>query len=657
MDAANCGMCGRACTTGQSCVAGVCRAAGESCGNGTIACSGACIDPQSDEAHCGGCGEACSGARECVSGACQCALGTLACGGVCVNSQTDAAHCGACDKACAAGLACQGGQCVCPVGRQACGDACVDLQTTAAHCGMCDRACAGASVCTAGNCVCPSGQMLCGDSCADLQTSMQNCGTCGQSCGLGQSCSGGVCTSGGGGALLEDGCQGLAQGVTLRQIAVYQTVKIPIMDKGAAVLPSARNADVVVGRAGLVRVFVDVASGFSARSLSARLFIDNGGTVKTYFSDEKPTIRGSSQEEELEGTFQIDLPKDALSAGARYSVEIAECGGTASGGVVSPRFPASDGADFGAVTTGVLKIHFVPIRVNSMVPDTSETGLAPYRSLMLASYPITDIQFTVGEPLEIGSLNWPDVLDDIRAKRSADKPGADVYYYGLVRPNATLREYCQRACTTGIGYVPQGSATQQAGQRAAVGIGFADSVSSETLAHEIGHNHGRGHTDCGGPDQPDPNYPYDGGEVGVYGFDIRQQAILPPDLTDIMGYCQEKWFSDYTYQALVERVRAVNGVQSEFVDPAALSRFLVLLLDADGPRWGHPIDEPSLPGGAAEEAEILDAAGQSIASVTVYRTEIADVSAWSLEVPLPEPGWHSIRVAGAAALPFGKYAP
>jgi hypothetical protein len=143
----------------------------------------------------------------------------------------------------------------------------------------------------------------------------------------------------------------------------------------------------------------------------------------------------------------------------------------------------------------------------------------------------------------------------------------------------------------------------------------------------------------------------------VYGFDIRQQAILPPDRTDIMGYCQDKWFSDYTYQALVERVRTVNGVQSELVDPAALSRFLVLLLDADGPRWGHPIDEPSLPGGAAEEAEILNAAGQPIASVTVYRTEIADVSAWSLEVPLPEPGWHSIRVAGAAALPFGKHAP
>ena len=656
-DNQNCGACGRACTGGQSCVAGICRLAGESCGGGLFACASTCVDLQTDEANCGGCGKPCSGGRECSAGACQCPAGTMDCGGACVNLETDAKHCGTCNMACAEGLACQARSCVCAPGRTLCDGACVDLQSDKDHCGTCTKACAGTSVCTAGACTCPTGQALCGDSCADLQTSQQHCGACNEGCGLGQTCTAGACSSGAGGPLLEDGCQGLAQGVTLRQIALYQTVKIPIMDKGQAVAGDARNADVVAGRAGLMRVFVDVAGGFAARSLSARLFIDNGGTVKTYFSDEKPTIRGNSQEEALDSTFQIELPKDAIAPGARYSVEIAECGGAASGGMQAPRFPATEGADLGAIATGVLKVHLVPVRVNSMVPDTNEAALAVYRDLLLASYPITDIQFTVGMPLEAASLNWPTVLDSVRARRSSDKPTADVYYYGLVRPAATLREYCQRACTTGIGYVPQGSGTQQAGQRAAVGIGFGDRVSSETMAHEIGHNHGRGHVDCGGPDAPDPNYPYDNGEVGVYGFDIRQGAITTPTRTDIMGYCENKWFSDYTYQALINRLRTVNGVQAVYVDPASLSRFLVLLLDGDGPRWGHPIDEPSLPAGEPEQAAVLDAQGNAIASVTVYRTEIADVSAWSFEVPLPESGWHALQVDGAPALAFAKHTP
>jgi hypothetical protein len=121
-----------------------------------------------------------------------------------------------------------------------------------------------------------------------------------------------------------------------------------------------------------------------------------------------------------------------------------------------------------------------------------------------------------------------------------------------------------------------------------------------------------------------------------------------------MGYCQNKWFSDYTYQALLTQVRKVNAVQSVLVQPGALSEFRVLLVDSDGPRWGHPIDEPSQPAGEPELAEVLDEAGSAIASITVYRTLIADAhaAAASIEVPLPAQGWHSVRVAGAEPLAF-----
>ncbi len=652
-DSSNCGLCGTQCTNGQSCVAGMCRTPGESCGGGMIACGSTCVNLQSDAANCGMCGKACAGGRECSAGACACKAGSLECNGACVDPMTDSMNCGTCATACTDGKTCQAGSCACAAGQMTCDGKCVNVQTDNENCGGCDKPCAAGSTCMAGVCACAMGQTSCNDTCADLQTNAQHCGACGMACGLGQSCVAGMCTSGGGGTMQADGCQGLAQNLTLKEVSVYQTVKIPIMRDGKAIDGDARNADVVVGRPALVRVFVTVAGGFTARSLSARLFIENAGEAKPYFSTEKPMISGNSEEEEGDSTFQIELPKDALTEDSRFMVEVVECGAAQSGGTTTgARYPASEGAALGAVKTGPLKVHLLPITINSLTPETTEAALKPYKDLFMATYPVTDVIFDVGEPMSVSQLNWPNMLDSIRARRQSDRPASDVYYYGFVKPRATLREYCQQSCTTGIGYVPQGAASQQASQRAALGIGFSDGPSTETMAHEVGHNHGRLHTDCGGPDQPDPNYPYQRGQVGVYGYDSRTRSLIPPTRTDIMGYCQNKWFSDYTYQALLTRVRAVNSIQEVRVDPGSLSEFRVLIVDGDGPRWGHPITEPSLPAGVPESAEVLDETGDSIASITVYRTPMSDSDAASIEVPLPEPGWFALEVQGQPAIAF-----
>jgi hypothetical protein len=49
---------------------------------------------------------------------------------------------------------------------------------------------------------------------------------------------------------------------------------------------------------------------------------------------------------------------------------------------------------------------------------------------------------------------------------------------------------------------------------------------------------------------------------------------------------------------------------------------------------------------------VFDENGQPIASVTVYRTQIADIDAYSFEVPLPAAGWAALRVDGAPMLAF-----
>ena len=87
-----------------------------------------------------------------------------------------------------------------------------------------------------------------------------------------------------------------------------------------------------------------------------------------------------------------------------------------------------------------------------------------------------------------------------------------------------------------------------------------------TMVHEIGHNYGRKHIDCGDPKRPDPNYPYpeDMLDFGYslnhpdlhFGFDpLRMEPISPLSTKDFMSYCGPKWYSDYTWKAIFNNTR------------------------------------------------------------------------------------------------------
>jgi hypothetical protein len=64
------------------------------------------------------------------------------------------------------------------------------------------------------------------------------------------------------------------------------------------------------------------------------------------------------------------------------------------------------------------------------------------------------------------------------------------------------------------------------------------------------------------------------------------------------------------------------------------------------------VDELAPPSGTAEVAEILDAKGNVIANVAVYRTEVSDIGAAQVMVPEPKPDWHAVRIAGERAHAF-----
>jgi len=136
------------------------------------------------------------------------------------------------------------------------------------------------------------------------------------------------------------------------------------------------------------------------------------------------------------------------------------------------------------------------------------------------------------EPLD-GNGAWVQLLSEMNALRAAE--GSSAHYYGVVKLPYT------NGGIIGISYLPS-----------VVAVGY-DVLphAAPTMVHELGHNFGRLHANACNPGGVDANYPYAGGAIGVYGYDASTMSLKPPSTTDIMGYCSDRWISDYTYAGIL----------------------------------------------------------------------------------------------------------
>jgi len=428
------------------------------------------------------------------------------------------------------------------------------------------------------------------------------------------------------------------------------------MQQGAAVAADDRPADVIQGKAGRVRVFVDLDGGWAARTVSARLLLTNGDLTPSYFS--KRNVAQASAENSFATTFNFDVKPEDITATTRYAVEIVECDGTPSGALGKPRFPSADNQELGTRKTGVVKIRFIPLNANGRTAASDTARLDLYRDYLGRMYPASGIEYTVGGALNVGQTisaqgnGWSAALDQLSDLHEQEAAANDVYYYGLFQPTDNIGQYCGGGCVAGIGFVT-GTQSFSRHQRVALGLSYANASSAETLAHELGHNHGRPHSPCGGAADADGNYPYAGAKIGWWGFEAPEKLHNPANDTDIMGYCQNQWVSDYVYRFFTDRIAFLNGALFEQPPPGGMQHFLFLLTDVTGPRWGVWRQAPRYPSGEPEAANVLDAAGNVVATVTVYRTPMDHLGGALLLVPDPEPGWHAVQVQGEVPLAFG----
>lgn len=225
----------------------------------------------------------------------------------------------------------------------------------------------------------------------------------------------------------------------------------------------------------------------------------------------------------------------------------------------------------------VLYLTVVPVihqGQQAQVPSFSQT--------LCRIWPLKEVASTIRAPYTFsGTLSpsdgntWARLLDELRLLRQSDR--SQRYYYGFVKVSYT-------SGIAGIGYL---------GYPVAVGWDYSQSAPA-IMAHELGHNFDREHAPCGV--SGDPNYPYAGGKIGTWGYDLANGSLKDPSqFYDLMSYCGPQWVSDYTYE----------GAQSflEASPPTPLSLMEDGLLFSGRIRDGEVVFNPPLKLNTAPEGK------------------------------------------------------
>jgi hypothetical protein len=287
------------------------------------------------------------------------------------------------------------------------------------------------------------------------------------------------------------------------------------------------------------------------------------------------------------------------------------------------------------------------------LPDTSASQVSNYTSWMQKIYPAQTVSITVRAPyayssgIDAGGSGWSNILNACTDLRASDGAADDVYYFCAFAPSASFDTYCGGGCVTGLSGLI--TSPGDASGRASVGIGYSGDVSGETMAHEIGHAHGRAHAPCGGAAGPDPAYPYGGASIGVWGYDINAHTLFDPSkYTDLMGYCDPVWISDYGFNQLATRMQYVASHPSMYIPAGTPTHYRWVTVEPDGSlSWGTELTLKTPPEGEPHTVYLRDATGAVIDSVTGrYYPYGGDLPGGYMLVPVTGADFSSIQITG-----------
>jgi hypothetical protein len=313
----------------------------------------------------------------------------------------------------------------------------------------------------------------------------------------------------------------------------------------------------VAGRDGFLRVFV-TANNANRAAPSVRVEVFHAGTPVFSRLVTAPTFAVPTQtaEEVLTSTWNVMLDGALIQPGMSVRVEVDPDGEVKESDDNDNVFPRSrTPRPLDVRTVPALRLVLVPLlQPNGRLGNVTEANKAAYMTDLLRMFPIGEWSVTVREPYHTSTTlrpndGWIAVLSELESIRASEsRPG--IYYYGVGTIDYTAGIY-------GIAYRPGWTG---------LGNDYLDTRNlnaSMTLAHEVGHSMNRPHSQCGSAGFPDIQYPHANGQIGSFGLDLTSLRQYLPVAKDLMGYCEDRWIGDHTYeQVLNHRVTVEHAARA-----------------------------------------------------------------------------------------------
>ena len=361
-------------------------------------------------------------------------------------------------------------------------------------------------------------------------------------------------------------------GVTARLAGIDRRVKYCVNPDGVALTApliyltqATQNREgtvrLIAGRPALLRVFAG-ADKVNCLESSVRVTLARGDDVvfEQLIPPEAGRVPTRINESTLAGSYNVEIPGSAIQPGVEMVVEL-DPGSLVSLAPESQiRYPTEGAMALDVVEPPVYRIILVPT-ISLPAPDSAVfdwvDGVNPESEQMRLArtiLPVGDMEVEVRETYTT-NLNLQNFSNWWRWRNEIgvlyEQEGRRGYYYGVVSRNLL-------------------------GVAGIANIGYPVSVGSDVdyvHTHEVGHTMNLYHAPCGGAGGPDPQYPYEGGSIGVWGYDMAEGMLLDPGrYTDVMSYCFESiWISDYQFdRAMTHRLDGDGGINHD-AEAAALA--------------------------------------------------------------------------------------
>jgi len=298
----------------------------------------------------------------------------------------------------------------------------------------------------------------------------------------------------------------------------------------------------VAGRDAHIRVFAR-ANKTSTTTAQVRVrFYVGGAIVNTMMLNNGSPLPVVPDQAQLTTSWNGIVLGQFIQPGLKIIADVDPSNAVVEGSEADNSFPASGTPlDVDVRSVQPLRLTFVPVVQRfdkTLVGNISDANKDQFLGDARRMLPLLDIDaqvhapFTTGDSLELtsndGNNEWLKLLAEMNALRIAE--GSLRHYFGVVRVS-------YNSGVAGYGYVPG---------RAAIGWDYLPS-GKNVFAHELTHNFGRFHAPCGGVAGADGSFPYAGGTIGQYGYDLSTSTLRSPSSFDLMGYCNNPWISDYNY--------------------------------------------------------------------------------------------------------------